>query len=154
MRKILALTVVLLLVPSMVSAQRGGGERGGRGMAMMRQNVAQLLIQQKDTLALTAEQVTKLEALSTQLDQKTDTLRQELEAARGAGRDASPEQRQAMMQKMQQLQAVYTEFFDAEIKPVLTPEQATQATALIAASRPGRGRRGGGARRGGGGGTG
>ncbi len=136
MRKAMVLAFAMLAVPALASAQ-GGPPGGGRGM--MQQNVAKLLIDKQADLSLTAEQVTKLEAVAKKIDEKTTPIMADLRKAResGAGREV-------MMGKMQELRGVSDEAFEKDIKPVLSEEQATKAAKIIEESRPMR--RGGGDR--------
>lgn len=136
MRKAVVFAVALgLAVPALASAQ-GGGQRGP---GMMQQNVAQLLVDKKADLGLSAEQVTKLEVVAKTLEEKNAPLIEEMRAARQNGAD-----RQAMMATMQKIRTHSDEAFEKEIKPVLSAGQVTKAEQIIAASRPPR--RGGGNR--------
>lgn len=146
MRRILIIAAVFLVIPSTVLAQRGR-RGGGRGLANMTQNVAALLVQNREDLGLGDELVAQLEALGTEFDESTDSLRQEIQAAMAARRGGGGGQPEEMMAKIQELQQKNDEFFENQVKPLLSEEQATKATELITASRAMRGRRGG--RRGG-----
>ena len=135
MRKAWVFALALLAVPALVQAQRGPG---GPGM-MAQANVAKLLLENRETISLTDEQVVKLEAVAKTLDEKNGPVLEEMRKAREAGGD-----RQAMMASMQKIRGNSDEAFEKEIKPVLTAEQVTKAEKVIADARPQR--RGGGGR--------
>lgn len=152
MTRKLAIAALLLLVPSMVFAQGGGGRRGGgRGGSMQGAmvNVAKVLIDAKADLVLSDEVVTKLTAVQASIDEKNkphvDELNKILEAMRGGGGRGDPEVMQQLQTHAAAARATNDEAYEKEIKPLLTAEQVTKADAAIAAARPaGRGRRGGG----------
>lgn len=127
MRKAMVFAVAMgLAMPALASAQ-GGAQRGP---GMMQQNVAALLVEKKAELALSAEQVTKLEVVAKTLEEKNAPLIEEMRAARQNGGD-----RQAMMATMQKIRGNADEAFEKEIKPLLGAEQITKAEQIIAESR-------------------
>jgi hypothetical protein len=144
MRRTMIVALAMLTLPGLAAAQ-GGPPRGGMG-SMMQQNVAQLLLDRRADLVLETEQITSLERIAKQLQEKAEPVMKEMEALRGSGgmRNMPADQRQAMMAKMQGLRAANDEAFEKEIKPLLNAAQAEQAAKMIAEARPPR--RGEGAR--------
>lgn len=136
MKKSVVFALAMLVLPAVASAQ-GGGQRGP---GMMQQNVARLLIEKKADLALSDEQVAKLEVVAKSLEEKNAPIIAEVRAARQAGAD-----RQTMMAKMQQIRTNADDALSKEIKPILSADQFTTAEKIIEEARPRR--PGGGGRR-------
>src|ERR1700744_1008120 len=127
MKKLLLACCIVLGVSAVSHAQGRGQQRSPADQA------AQL----KTSLSLTDDQTSKITVILTAQAKSNDSLR-----------TASNGDRQAMMQAMQPLRAKYT----AQIKAVLTPDQATAYDKQMAA-RMNRGGGNGGGGNGGGGGT-
>ena len=131
MRRILAVLFMLLAIPVAAAAQAPGP------MGRMMPNVAKVAIENGDTLRLSAEQITKLEALADTLDERTRPIREEMEKLRGSGGG-----RDAMMPVMQKARAQREESLKA-VKTILDETQGDRLDAILASMRP---RRGGGSR--------
>lgn len=143
MKRIVMAAVILLLAPGALFAQ-GGGRMGGpgMGMGMGAMNVARLLIENRAEIALTDDQVAKLEVIADTLQAKNAPFLEELRATRGGGgmRNMSEAERTKMRATMQALRA-NAEAAQKEIDAILTAEQKPKADAVIERNRP---RRGGG----------
>jgi Spy/CpxP family protein refolding chaperone len=129
MRKAIAF-LGLLLLPAAVFAQQGPGRRGGREFQA---NLFERILQHKTDLALSADQVSKLEVLSKQLQEKQkpiiDEMRQQREA--GVRRDQmTEEQREAARKNMEKLRDQREEAL-ASLKSVLTDEQQTKVKSML-----------------------
>lgn len=119
MKKLLLVCCIVLGVSAASYAQGRGQQRSPQDQA------AQL----KTSLSLTDDQTSKITVILTAQAKSNDSLRT---AANG--------DRQAMMQAMMPLRQKYT----AQIKAVLTPDQAAAYDKEMAARRGGRGGNGGG----------
>jgi len=128
MKRILAALFLLVAVP-MAAAAQAPGPMGGMS------NVAKVAIENGDTLGLSAEQITKLEALADTLDERERPLREEMQKLRGSGGG-----REAMMPLMQKARAQRGESL-AAVKAILDETQGKRLDAILASMRP---RRGGG----------
>jgi hypothetical protein len=131
-----AVAILALAAPSVVHAQGGGRQGGGRGM---QQNVAALLIEHKDELKLTADQSGKLEEWKKKLDEKNAPLVKQMQEMRDAG-TMDREKMQGISAEMRK----NNEEAQAEIMKLLDEAQQAAAKEVIANARP-QGRRGGGA---------
>ena len=131
MRRVLAALFLMLAVPVAVAAQAPGA------MGRMMPNVAKVAIENGDTLRLSAEQITKLEALADTLEEKARPIREEMEKLRGSGGG-----RDAMMPMMEKARAQRDESLQA-VKAILDETQGRKLDAILASMRP---RRGGGPR--------
>lgn len=131
MKRMIAMLVVLLALPAAAAAQnqpRSGGPMGGR-MA----NLAAVAVENGDSLALSADQIAKLQVLADTLEQQAKPLRDEMAKAResGGGRDA-------MMPLMEKFRAQRDKELEA-VKAILDDAQDAKFDAIVAALRPRRG---------------
>ena len=129
MRKTIAF-VGLLLLPAGVLAQ-GRVERrvGARPQA----NLIEQVLQHKADLALTAEQVGKLETLSTQLSEKQKPIIEEMRKQREGGarpREMTEAQREEARKTMEKLRAHREEALNA-LNDVLTDEQEQKVKGFL-----------------------
>ena len=171
MARITSLVAVLALVAVPLAAQggpgRGQGPAMGRGMmqdgpdAMMR-NPASVVLEHREALALTDDQVTALEAIRAEIEEQNGPRWAQLKEAFG---DADPaemtlEERQALRERMEELAPVRAEIRQtnrtlmAGFHEMLSPEQEAELRTIMRRGpegRPGHGMRG---RRHGGGGPG
>ena len=141
-RTVVAALVLLLLAPTALLAQAGGGRMRGPGMGMGMMNVARLLIENRSEVTLTDEQVVKLQVIADSVELKNAPLREEMQKMRGSGgmQNMSDADRTRMRATMQALRA-NGEAAQKEIDAILSAEQKEKATALLERLRP---RRGGG----------
>ena len=98
MRKYLA-ALTLLVLPAAVLAQGGRGERGGRGFGARGGNPVEVILQHRSDLDLTADQVSKLEAVASKLDESNKPLIAELQKQRPEGQtrqELTEQQREQM----------------------------------------------------------
>jgi hypothetical protein len=134
--------LVLLLLPAVVFAQGRRGGRGMRGDALQR-NAIQMIIEHKDQLALTSDQLGKLEPISKKLDEQNKPLLAELQKNRpGDPRNMTEEQRQAVRVPMEKIRD-NREAAMKEAREVLTTEQQEKLRQVMEEMRPRRGGRGG-----------
>jgi hypothetical protein len=145
----LAVASALILLPTVVQAQGGGAGEAERNanaaIAAATTNVAQVLIDKKADLALSDEVVTKIEAIKAAIDKKNEAFVAEYAKVREAGGTGQMDDaaRQAFQAKVAAARQANDEAWEKEIKPLLTPEQATKATeAINAARQPQQGRGG------------
>jgi hypothetical protein len=134
--------LVLLLLPALAFAQV---RRGGRGMGgdRLQSNVIQMIIEHKDQLALTSDQLGKLEPISKKLDEQNKPLIEELQKNRpGDRRNMTEEQRQALREPMEKIRD-NREAALKEARQVLTTEQQEKLRQVMEEMRPRRGGRGG-----------
>jgi hypothetical protein len=107
-----------------------GGAAGG-GNPMAGANPVQSIIAMRDSLQLTAEQVTQLEEVSARLQEEQDKVQEEMRAqlSRGGGGDPST----LMRTLMPRIQEVREQFIVsiAEAQEILTPEQWEQVPAAL-----------------------
>jgi hypothetical protein len=170
-RRMAGAAVALVLVASPVVAQGAGQDsvpgRMGRGMlrggpAAMERNPAAAVLEHREALELTAEQVSRLEAIRDHVAQENSPRWEQLRAAFGDAnpRDMTPEERQAHRAQMQALAPVRDEIratnraAGEEIHELLTDDQEATLRPLMRrghrgpqpprAGRGGRGPRGGG----------
>lgn len=134
------IALVLLSLPTVVFAQRGGQRQGGqRGGMGMRMSPLAVVLEKKADLQLTDEQVESVEAMEKALTEKNAPLLAKMQEMRQGGQP----DREAMMEIFQAITANNTEAQE-QLKDVLNAEQLEMATKFIAEAMPGRGRRGGG----------
>jgi len=132
MRKAMWLPMVLVLVPGVATAQgrMGMGRMQGQRVAprmlgqgaMQEGGPAQRLLDRKDALNLTDEQVSRLEALAKDWTAAHEPIRAQMEQMREARQQLSAEQRQEMLQLREQAQAA-GENARQEIESLLTEDQ-------------------------------
>jgi Spy/CpxP family protein refolding chaperone len=135
MRKTIAL-LGLLLLPAGLLAQGRSQRREGPGRPQA--NVIEQVLQHKADLALTAEQVTRLETLSNQLSEKQKPILEEMRKQREGGvrpRDLTDEQRAEARKTMEKLRAHREEALNG-VKDVLTDEQEQKVKSLLEDGRP------------------
>jgi hypothetical protein len=140
MRKAIAF-LGLLLLPAAVIAQQPGQRRGGG--REFQSNLFERVLQHKTDLALSADQVSKLETLSKGLQEQQKPLIDEMRKQREAGvrRDQmTEEQREAARKNMEKLRT-QREAALASLKSVLTDEQAAKVKSMLEDSRGRRGAR-------------
>jgi hypothetical protein len=132
----LAVAAVLLVLPGALLAQPGQGR--GPMMGMMQQNVARIILEKKDDIGLSAEQVGKLEQVAKSLEEKGEPIREELRRAMQGGgmREMPAEQRERLMARMQALRQQEDEALEKQILPLLDATQQAKAKEAIAAARP------------------
>jgi hypothetical protein len=134
MRRIMipALAVALAAAPAVLEAQTPRGERtapGAQGMRGIALNPAARVLQQREALGLNAAQVSRLEQLQRQTEERNQPLVQQLQAARP---NVTPAQRQQMRERMQQVTPEQREQLRQrmqEQRAELTPEQRQQMQA-------------------------
>lgn len=132
------ITTVFVLSTVSLNAQNRDNRNGQGERVSFSERQERMLKVLKDSLALNATQVTKIQAINKTYDAK-------FEALRGTGGEGD---REAMREKMTSLNNQY----NAEVKKVLTPEQAKKYDKLAAdrrsrmsgSDRPGQGQRQGG----------
>jgi hypothetical protein len=135
------IAMVLLAIPTMAFAQRGGerGQRGPGPMAGMQGPLA-VVLEKKAELTLTEDQVLKIEQMQEELTEKNAPHLERMREMREAGQP----DREAMME-IQRAIRENDMAAHAALGDVLSAEQLEAANRFIAESRP-RGRRGGGMR--------
>ncbi len=140
MRKSIAV-IALMILPAVAAAQRGRGARMGQD-STMQQNVVEIVLEHKADLALTSDQIAKLQPIAKSLEEKNKAVLEEVRKFRGGGarpRDMSEEQRQQMRALMEKVRDNRTAALD-EMRPVLNEDQMKKVREL---ARPkGRGRQG------------
>ena len=96
-------SVLTAVGPSEALAQEAadGAQRRGPGMPGRGMNPLGRLLEHREELALTAEQVTRLEALAAELRTRNEALRAEMQANRPQRPELTAEQREAMRQRRQ-----------------------------------------------------
>lgn len=128
-------SLALAALPAVAFAQGGGPGRGAR-------NPVAPLLERRDTLRLTADQVTRLEVWRQRWDTETAPMRSQLDSMRAQGGGGGGMPDQAIMERMQpvmqQMRTISTALRDSAYA-VLTPEQQALARAL--APPMGQGRR-------------
>ena len=128
MRKFLA-ALTLLVLPATLLAQGGRGERGGRGFGPGRMgNPVEVVLQHRSELNLTAEQVTKLEAVASKLKESNKPLMAELQKRRTEGQrpqDMTEQQREQMRDVMEKVRA-NREDAQKQVAAILTQQQNEQ----------------------------
>ena len=161
-RTIMSALATLALIAAPLAAQggpgRGHGPAMGRGMMQggpdaMARNPAAVVLEHRDALELTAEQVQALETMQAEIEEQNGPRWAQLEEAFG---DADPagmsvEERQALRERMQELAPVREAIRQtnrtimAGLHEMLTPEQEQKLRAVMrrAPDRPGRGMRAG-----------
>ncbi len=123
MKKAMILSVIMLAICASYSfAQRGQGQREKLEPEEMAKRQT---TQMKESLDLTEEQLTKVEALNLKYAEKMETLRDEAKADREATRNAMKPIREEK---------------DAELKALLTTEQYEKLVTLRKDSQPKRGK--------------
>jgi hypothetical protein len=131
--------IALLMLPAAAAAQRGRGQRM-RPDSAMQQNVIEIVVQHKADLALTSDQIAKLEPIAKSLDEKNKNLVEELARFRGTGTrptDMSEEQRQQMRSLMEKVREHRTNAVE-ELRAVLNEEQMKKVRELLPQGRGGR----------------
>jgi len=140
MRKARTIIVSLALaaMPAALSAQGGPGSPGGPGRGA--RNPVATLLERRDTLRLTAEQVTRLEVWRQRWDSETAPMRAQVDSMRaqgGGGGAPDPAMRERMAPLMQQMRTVGAALRDSAYA-VLTAEQQAVARSLEPPMGPGR----------------
>lgn len=139
-----AAVLALLAVPLAAQAGQGQGPARGRGMmaggpgAMARNPVA-VVLDHRDALELTAEQVQTLEQIRARVQEENGPRWDQLTEAFGDAdpRSLSVEERQALRERMQALQPVREEIRAtnraamAEVHELLTAEQETELRGIM-----------------------
>jgi Spy/CpxP family protein refolding chaperone len=162
MRSILRTTgalAALVLMAAPVAAQgRGDGPPMGRGMmrggpGAMERNPAAVVLDHRDALELTAEQVDALESIRDRVQEENGPRWEQLKAAFGeaAPAEMSVEERDAFRARMQELRPVREEIratnraAGQEIHEILTDDQEQKLRPIMHEGRrgPGHMRRGG-----------
>lgn len=115
------ITTMFVLSASSLNAQNRENREGQQERVSFSERQERMLKVLKDSLALNATQVTKIQAINKTYDSKFDALR-------GTGGQGD---RDAMREKMTTL----TNQYNAEVKKVLTPEQAKKYDKLVAERR-------------------
>jgi hypothetical protein len=143
-RTVMAVALALLVAPTALLAQGGGGRMGGQGMGMGMMNVAKVLIENRSEVTLSDDQVVMLQVVADSLEKRNAPFMEEMQAMRGAGgmQNRSEADRTKMRATMQAVRA-NGEAAQKEIDAILSAEQKEKATALLERLRP---RRGGGGR--------
>jgi hypothetical protein len=133
-----ATTLVLLLLPTVALAQ-GEGRPGRREHAGKRGNVIQMMIEHKADLALTAEQIAKLEPIGKKLEEQNKPVVEEMQKIRGTTnvRELSQEQREQMRAQMGKLRE-HRKAAMTEANTILTQEQQTKLRDMMQKMAPGR----------------
>ncbi|HUG42366.1 MAG TPA: hypothetical protein VMM12_18015 [Longimicrobiales bacterium] len=138
--------VALLAMPATAQGRRGGAGPDGRpgwdGPGSMARNPVTMLLERREALELTADQVRQLETIQARVEQENAPRIARLREALGdrPARDLTAEERAQLRDRMGELQPVRDELREtnraamAEARDLLTPEQAT---ALRAAMRRG-----------------
>ena len=140
MRKFLA-ALALLVLPAALLAQGGRGERGGRGFGPGPSPV-EVALQHRSELNLTADQVSKLEAVASKLEESNKPLIAELQKNRPEGQrpqELTEQQREQMRAVMEQLRD-NREDAQKQVASILTDQQKERVRSF----RPERGDRRGG----------
>ena len=159
MARITAVVAALVLVAGPLAAQggpgRGQGPAMGRGMmqggpdAMMR-NPATLVLEHRDALALTDDQVSALEAIQAEIEEQNGPRWAALKEAFGEADPAemTVEERQALRDRMQELAPVRMEIRQtnrtlmSSFHEMLTPEQEAELRTIMRRGPEGRPRHG------------
>lgn len=131
-RKIIGALALALLVPATLSAQqerRRAGPPGG--LDRERPNVARALVANREALGLDAEQVSRLESLAQQTEQRRGEMRT-LREQFGQATELTEEQRGQLRESMRSAMQSEREVRDG-IRAVLTVEQADRLEVLGAA---------------------
>jgi Spy/CpxP family protein refolding chaperone len=158
LRASMTVMAALVLVAAPLAAQDGPtrGERpamvrGMGGQAGMVANPARAALERRADLELTAEQVSRLEAIQARVEQQNAAHREAMRSAMGdmqpgAMRMMTPEQRQQLRARMQELQPLREQAQEAnraaavEVRAVLTAEQQARLQELrreaVEARRP------------------
>lgn len=140
--------LALVAAPLAAQAGRGQGPAMGRGMMeggpeAMARNPATVVLEHRDALALTADQVATAERLEARIEEENGPRWAQLEEAFG---DADPaemslEDRQAMRARMQELAPVREAIRETnrtvmtELHEMLTAEQETELRSIMRRSR-------------------
>lgn len=118
----------LILVAAAIAGSAAIASAQGGGRGMMRSSVS-ILIESKDSLQLSAEQVTKLDSLGKALDAKNAPIREKARAAREAGGGMD-----AMREFMTEMRKNDEETFAAALA-LLTDAQKPKAQELVTKAR-------------------
>lgn len=148
---VLALALTVAPLAAQGGPARGQGPAMGRGMmqggpAAMLRNPATLVLEHRDALELTAEQVDALETIEVEIERQNGPRWEQLKEAFG---DADPaemsrEERQALRDRMQELAPVREEVRQtnrtlmASFHEMLTAEQETALREIMRRNAPGR----------------
>jgi len=118
----------LLASASVTVAQAQPPAGGGQGRGMMRASVA-ILLEAKDSIPLTAEQVTKIEEIRKAAEAKNAPIMEKMRAAResGGGMDS-------MREIMSEARKNDEEAYQSALA-LLTAEQKPKAEAIVAKAR-------------------
>jgi hypothetical protein len=155
--------VAMMAAPLAAQGGQGQGPVRGRGMmaggpGVMARNPVAVVLDHRDDLELTDEQVQTLETLRDHVQQENEPRWQQLQDAFGDAdpRSMSVEERQAFRERMQALQPVREEIRASnraamdEVHELLTTEQETELRQIMrrrSGGVPGRGMRSQGVRR-------
>jgi Spy/CpxP family protein refolding chaperone len=129
----IALAALFLALPVAAQAQNAQGPRG-QGQGRMMSPVA-VLLEHKAELGLSAEQVTKIEKISSALQEKNAPIMEKMRQARESNADRS--QMQPLMEQVR----TNNEAARKEVMALLSPEQQKKAQELAAQRRPNGGER-------------
>src|SRR5262245_41724469 len=132
MRRYLA-ALALLVLPAALLAQTGK-ERGGRGFGAGANSV-EFVLQHRSDLTLSADQVTKLEAVASQLEQNNKPIIAELQKNRPASRQEMTEQQREEMRSVMEKLRGNREDAQKQVAAILTQDQKTKLQSI----RPERG---------------
>src|SRR5262245_12577981 len=139
MRKYAAM-LVLLLLPTVVLAQGNGRKGRHGGKEGMQANVIQVIIDHKAELALSPEQIAKLEPIARKLGEQNKPFIEEMQKIRGDTnlRELSTEQREQMRTQMGKLRE-NREAALTQARTILKPEQQTRLRDIVRERMPRRG---------------
>lgn len=126
LRRIL-LAAMFLALPVAAHAQNPQGP--GRGQGRMMMSPAAMLLEHKAELGLSADQVAKLEKISSALQEKNAPIMEKMRQARQSNADRS--QMQPLMEQMRE----NNDAARKEVMAILTPEQQKKAQELVAQRR-------------------
>ncbi|MBW3553703.1 MAG: Spy/CpxP family protein refolding chaperone [Gemmatimonadetes bacterium] len=138
MRQTMIALAAAALLAGPVAAQGGQGPRGRpatpAGAGVMDRNPVAVLLERRDELELTADQVARLEAVQARVERENAPRIERLRAALGdrPARDLTDEERVQLRERMRELQPVRTEIRETnraameEVRGILTAEQRTK----------------------------
>ena len=132
MRKLI-MALALGLVPGMAFAQQGTRAPRAEMQGAMRGGHAAMLLEQRTALELTDDQVAKLEAIRSSLEERNAPFVAEMQKLRGDDvrpRDMTQEQREAMRATMDRMRE-NNQAARAESQAVLTQQQQEKAQVLM-----------------------
>ena len=121
MRKFIAVAALALALPAVADAQEAPRGPGGRGPML---NSVEWLLKSKEEFKATAEQVTKIEAISKKYEAETAKQREEFQKVREEMMGGAD--RQTVMQKMRPIREELQKKDDAAVQEVLAILNADQ----------------------------